>query len=250
VAHRVGRLLGGVLLAFLPARHWARWDLPAAPLALVSAASTVAAGCLLGLDGYLRYAGRVGEILAPLSGETGDGIFSVGMGMSALSLPTFALFTPLGLLCTYLVLSGIARVTMVLAGTPGGDPVLALADGWLHGRRRDRARETAAADRAALEGPEVADILTPGSELGFPDAEWVVVASRVKPGWQPGVIVVTTDRWWRIGAACDRRRPEGLRALYPLHAVAAAEVIRRSVYYDHPQLSALAAATDAPAPAP
>lgn len=239
-----------MFLAFLPARHWPRWDLPAAPLAGVSAACAIAAGVLVGFDGYMRYAAGVAETLAPLSGETGGGIFCIGMGMSALSLPTFAFFTPLGLLCTYLVLSGIARIAMVLAETPGGDPLLALADGWLHGRRRDRERETAAADRAALEGPEVADVLVPGAEIGFPDAEWVVVASRVKPGWEPGVIVVTTDRWWRIGAVCDRRLREGLRALYPLHAVAAAEVIRRSVYYDHPRLSALGAVTDAPAPAP
>jgi hypothetical protein len=237
------------LLAFLPARHWPRWDLPATPLAGVSAACAVAAGLLLGFDGYMRYAAGVAETLAPLATENGGGIFSVGMGMSALSLPTFAFFTPLGLLCTYLVLSGIARVAMVLAETPGGDPLLALADGWLHGRRRERAREAAAAERAALEGPEVADVLAPGADLGLPDAEWVVVASRVKPGWEPGVIVVTTDRWWRIGAVSDRRLRDGLRALYPLHAVAAVEVIRRSVYYDHPQLSALGAVTDAPAPA-
>ena len=210
----------------------------------------MAAGFLLGFCGFMRYAARVGETLAPLTTENGGGIVSVGMGTSMLSLPTFAFFTPLGLLSTYLFVSGIARSAMAVAGTPGGDPLLALADGLIHSRLRDRAREEAAAERAALEGPEVADMLTPGADLGFPDAEWVVIASRLKPGWAPGVFVVTTDHWWRIGAACDRRLAQGLRALYPLHAVAPAEVIRRFVYYDHPLLSALHAASDSPATAP
>jgi len=236
-----------VLVAVLPVRYWSRWDVPAAPLAALSAVCTVAAGFLLGFGGYMRYAARVAETLAPVATEPAGTGFSVGMGVSALSLPTFAFLTPLGLLSTYLFFSGIARVATVVAGTAGGDPLLALADGWWHGHRRDRERERAAAERASLEGPEVPDVLVPGADQGFPDAEWVVIASRVKPGWQPGVIVVTTDRWWRIGAACDRTLPGGLRALYPLHAVGAAEILRRSVYYDHPQLSALHATASAPA---
>jgi len=210
-------------------------------MAPVSAAATVGAGVLIGFDGFLRYAARVGETMAPLAHETAGGPFSIGMGVSALSLPTFALLTPLGLFSSYLFVSGIVRAAMVAAGSPGGDPILTLADGVIGPMVRERARERAVAERAALEGPEVADVLALGADLGFPDAEWVVIASRLKPGWECGVFVVTTDRWWRIGAACDRRLAGGLRALYPLHAVAAAEVIRRSVYYDHPQLSALAA---------
>ena len=210
-------------------------------MAPVSAAATVAAGVLIGFDGFLRYAARVGETMAPLAHETAGGPFSIGMGVSALSLPTFALLTPLGLFSSYLFVSGIVRAAMVAAGSPGGDPILTLADGVIGPMVRERARERAVAERAALEGPEVADVLALGADLGFPDAEWVVIASRLKPGWECGVFVVTTDRWWRIGAACDRRLAGGLRALYPLHAVAAAEVIRRSVYYDHPQLSALEA---------
>jgi hypothetical protein len=241
--------MGGVFAAFLPARHWSRWDVPTAPLAAVSAICTAAAGFLLGFGGFMRYAARVGETLAPLATEDGGGIFSIGMGISILSLPTFAFFTPLGLLSTYLFVSGIARSAMAVAGVPGGDPILALADGLIRPRLRDRAREEAAAERAALEGPAVADVLAPGADVGFPDAEWVVIASRLKPGWECGVFVVTTDRWWRIGAACDRRLADGLRALYPLHAVAAVEVIRRSVFYDHPLLSALHAAPEPAAPA-
>lgn len=66
-----------------------------------------------------------------------------------------------------------------------------------------------------------------------------MIASRLKPGWDNSVFVVTTDRSYRIADAHDRRTPEGLRRFYVLHAVGQAEVIRRSVFYDHPQLSAL-----------
>ncbi|MFI5184426.1 MAG: hypothetical protein ACHQNV_08510 [Vicinamibacteria bacterium] len=216
-------------------------------MAPFSAIATVAAGFLIGFEGFMRYAARVGETMAPLAHETAGGPLSIGMGVSALSLPTFALLTPLGLFSTYLFVSGIVRGAMVAAGSPGGDPILTLADGVIEPIVRERARERAAAERAALEGPEVADVLVAGAEAGLPEAEWVVIASRLKPGWERGVFVVTTDRWWRIGAACDRRFPEGLRALYPLHSVAAVEIIRRSVYYDHPQLSALGAETVGPA---
>jgi hypothetical protein len=217
-------------------------------MAPVSAAASVAAGVLIGFGGFMRYAARVGETMAPLAHETAGGPFSIGMGVSAFSLPTFAFLTPLGLFSTYLFVSGIVRAAMVVAGSSGGDPILTLADGWIEPRVRERARERAAAERAALEGPEVADRLVPGTEAGFPEAEWVVISSRLKAGWERGVFVVTTDRWWRIGMPSDRRHPEGLRAHYPLHAVAAAEVIRRSVYYDHPQLSALAGAPPAAPP--
>jgi hypothetical protein len=217
-------------------------------MAPFSAAATVVAGVLIGFGGFMRYAARVGETMAPLAYEHAGGPFSIGMGISAFSLPTFALLTPLGLFSTYLFVSGIVRAAMVAAGSPGGDPILTLADGMIGRVVRERVRERAAAGRAALEGPEVADVLVSGPEAGFPEAEWVVISSRLKEGWDRGVFVVTTDRWWRIGAPCDRRSPEGLRAHYPLHAVAAAEVIRRSVYYDHPQLSALGAAAAQVAP--
>lgn len=213
--------------------------MPTAPLAPVSAVATVAVGLLVGFDGFMRYAARVGETMAPLATESGGGLFSIGMGISALSLPSFALLTPVGLASTYLFVSGVARGAMAVAGSPAGDPLLTLADAVIHPWLRERAREKAAAARSLLEGPEVADVLVTGAEAGIPEADWVVIASRLKPGWERGVFVVTTDRWWRIGSPRDRRGAEGLRALYPLHAVAAAEVMRRSVYYDHPGLSAL-----------
>lgn len=239
-ARGLGRLLLAFFASLAPARHWPKWDLPAATLAPVSAMTTVAVGLLVGLDGFLRYAAGIGETMAPLATENAGGLFSIGMGISALSLPTFALLTPLGLFSTYLFASGILRGAMAVAGSPGGDPLLTLADGLVHPVLRERAREREAAARSLLEGPEVADALVTGAEAGIPEADWVVVASRLKPGWERGVFVVTTDRWWRLGAPRDRRGAEGLRALYPLHAVAAAEVMRRSVYYDHPRLSALA----------
>jgi hypothetical protein len=158
--------------------------------------------------------------------------------LASASVPFTFLLTPPGLLSAYLVLSGLLRVAMAVADAPGGDPLLTLADHFLRERRLRVEQERALARRAALEGPEVPDLLLSGSEAGFPDAEWVVVASRLKPGWEAGAFVVTADRWYKLGPRQDRQQPDGLRAFYPLGPVAATEVIRRAVPYDHPRLSA------------
>jgi hypothetical protein len=119
-----------------------------------------------------------------------------------------------------------------------GDPVIGLVDGVLV-RRRDRLRAAeAAAVRAAQEGTEVPDVRLGGTEGGAPEAVWVVVSSRVKPGWEEGTFVMTPDAWFRLGRPFDRRYPDGMRRVYPLIVPGAAEVIRRQVAYELPELSA------------
>jgi len=203
-------------------------------MTLPSAILSMVAGFFLGFRGFLAYAAGVAESTNQVTDEVG---FS--MSVSAFSLFLFALTTPTGLLATYLFLAGALRAFASVAGEARGDPLLGLVDSLLHTRRRRKAATQAAAARAALEGPELPDVLERGEPAGFPDAEWVVIASRLKPGWENGVFVVTPDRWYRILRQIDRPTPEGLKAVYLLGSVGQAEVLRRSVAYEHPQLSAL-----------
>ena len=203
-------------------------------MSLPSAVLSIVLGFLLGFRGFLGYAAGVAESSGQLTDEIG---FS--MSVSAFSLFLFALTTPSGLLATYLFLTGLLRAIAVVAGEQRGDPLLSLADSLVHSSRERTALARAVAARAALEGPELPDLLERGEAAGFPDAEWVVIASRLKPAWENGVFVVTPDRWYRILRQIDRPAPEGLKAVYLLGSVGAAEVRRRFVAYEHPQLSAL-----------
>lgn len=201
-------------------------------MVLPSALLTVIAGFFLGVHGFLAYAGRTSDAAVRATEEMGASI-----GVSALSLFAFALLTPLGWLAGYLFVSGFVRIVRVVIGDAGGDPLLSLVDGFLHRRAERQARARAVANRERWEGPEVPDVVRRGLDVGWLDVPLVVVASRLKPGWEKGVTVVTPGGWFQLGAREDRHLPEGLRALYPLQPMAAAEVLRRSVSYDHPALS-------------
>jgi hypothetical protein len=230
----LGRGSLAALVSILPRRYWLGWTLPVERFAPVSAVLTAALGILIGVDGFVRCAAT------SLSPST-NSIRAVLP--NTLTFLAFARTTPVGLVSSYLAASGAARVAMFLAGRAGGDPLLAIGGFVIRRALRRRAEERTVALRNAQEGPEVADVLVTGEAVGMPWAEWVVIASRLKVGWEPGVFVVTTLRWYRLGVREDRLTPDGLRAFYPLLGVASADVLRRSVYYDHPHLSALQAAT-------
>jgi len=182
----------------------------------------------------MGYARAVAEGANRLTDDIG-----LAMGLSGLSIFTYALLTPRGLLSTYLFLAGTFRAVASAAGSTPPDPILAASRAIYTRHRRRTEAEKAVAARRALEGPETPDVLRRGPTPEDPDAEWVVIASRLKPGWEKGVFVVTTDRWYRIARVSDRRTDAGLRRFYVLDPVGQAEVLRRSVYYDHPALSAL-----------
>jgi hypothetical protein len=202
-------------------------------MALPSAILSAASGVLLGLRGFLAYAGQASEATVRATGEIGASI-----GLSALSIFAFVLLTPLGWVSAYLFLAGLLRVFLSVTGDVGGDPLATAVDGLLHRRRVERAFTRAAADRERWEGPEVPDLVRRGVDAGWLEAAFVVVSSRLKPGWEKGVTIVTPGGWFRLGAPEDRHGPEGLRAFYPLYPMGGAEILRRSVAYDHPALSA------------
>jgi hypothetical protein len=239
----------------LPRRIAMEWEgrLPIARMTLLSAVLTFVVGFGAGAIGFLRYAEAMGAAAARMTMEAayqqmegrlpGGVDTSAPVAYSSLSLIAFAFFTPLGLFCTYLVVSGLVRWFAAVADAPLGDPLLTLADRFWLARTAQRGLDQADLERLRQEGPEVPDVLLVGRDMGMPEADLILVTSRRKPAWEPGVILVTSLKRYRIGASVDRRIAGGLRAVYPLTELAATEVQRRSLAQELPRLSRYDAVT-------
>ena len=206
-------------------------EVAASPAAAIA---TLVSGVVVGGVGFLRYATRVAsennDLMLEAARRGGDVTTAMSVSATMLSSLVFALGTPLGLLATYLTLTGLVRSVAAAAGERRGDPVLALvvAGGrWLSRRRQSRERE-------ALEGPAVPDRVVLPARLGIANADLVVVASRRKSEWTPGTVLDCGGRWFRVGEPVERTLAVGLRTLYPLVETPEAEVFRRVVPYDLP----------------
>ena len=212
--------LAAIPAAFMPSRWWSRYpSLQIERFALASALLTVLAGFAVGAVGFVEFVRSGGAKGAPMYATV-----------------VFGLTTPVGLLATYLILSGIFRTATSYVEDWYGDPVLTAVVTATISTRDRRRRDAARADRLRREGIEVPDRLYAGEWAGLPQAEYVVVASRRKDGWDAGVAVITSDKPYRLGAPFDRQTREGLRTIYPLLPYEPGTVIRRSVAYDLPPL--------------
>jgi hypothetical protein len=233
-----------------PRRYWRELDvyLPISRAALLSAIGTVFLGAAIGIPAYLHYAqasasAAVDMMLqatgwkpVPAGGTASVTGAQLTWVASSMSLAAFWISTPAGISSVYLTVTGWIRIIAWYVDDAWGDPILTIADGlarrsWM--RRRDR---NAQAAREKREGPEVPDILVTGATAGFPDTDLVVIASRRKPEWDAGAIVVTDDKWFKLGVAAERDMPGGLRTLYPLTELHHHEVLRRAVQYTLPPL--------------
>lgn len=247
------RFVAATIAGVVPFRHWRDLEphVPVSRAALASALATFLLAAVIGIPGYFRHAeanaGRAIDLTLQATGwrpaESGaappsDATAGANWAASFLSLFTFAFLTPIGLFTSYLGLTGLFRVVSVAAGEPRGDPVLTVIDAAGVRLWRASVARRARRIREALEGPEVPDRLVPGRAAGFPDADFVVVASRRKPDWEAGVFVITQDTWYRLGTPVERQLPGGLRTLYPLTELLDFEVLRRSVRYELPPVSA------------
>jgi len=236
----IGRYAVAILAGTLPRRHWVAFEdrLPVTAMAVPSALLPMGLALGIGLPAFLAYgrdlaAANVDAAL-DLAQRSPEMTGAAPVAFSVLAFFLFALTTGRGLLCTYLTFAGLHRVLCAAVSEPRGDPLLTAADRLADGRLR-RAREARAeAGWAAEAGPEVPDRLMPGTSVGMPEADLVVVASRPKPGWERGVVVITAQGWFRIGTPVDRRLGLRRRALYPLAEVKDIEVLRRHVTYDLP----------------
>jgi hypothetical protein len=242
------RYLVAVPAALLPRRLWPQWDgwLPMGRAAVLSSLLTFFAAFAVGVPSFLRYAERSGSDVSEAMLTTASAVnrgkapllaMPGSHAVSMLALPAFILFTPLGWLTLYLFLTGLYRSIACATDDPHGDPLLGLTHHGVTTALARRRQRIAAELRAAQEGADAPDVLLTGREGGAPEAAYVVVAARVKEGWERGTFVMTADTWYRLGEPFDRRYPDGLRRVYPLIVPGAAEAIRRQVQYTLPELS-------------
>lgn len=249
-----GRYLGALLkrvaaipAAMLPARLWPFLDvyLPVSESALPAALLTLLAGVAIGIPGFLEYAGEQAsvnnaamleaarvEASRPPGGDTVTTALPVGMG--ALSVFTFLLFTFNGWATMYLAGTGFVRILGALVDDPRGDPILSLVDSALVRSFRTAHAGGVQWRRESLEGPEVPDRVLTGAEVGLPDAALVIVAARRKTGWDRGTILLTDTSAYRVGEIIECTMHGRLRTLYPLTEHNDLEVFRRAVRYDMP----------------
>lgn len=222
--------------AVLPYRLWRRlpdW-LPLEAAAVVSGILTFLGGAAVGVPGFLEHAAANVSLAnaAMLSVDS----FNRGavQGFAGMSLYTFLLLTPKGWLTMYLGGSGAFRAIAAWFDDPVGDPALTGLDEILW-RSRERWTTTHARDtREALEGAEIPDRVVSSATAGIPGCDFVIVASRRKPGWERGVVVYTATACYRIGDPVERTIAGNLRTLYPLTEHKDLEAVRKSVNYDMP----------------
>lgn len=234
-------------LTLLPRRYWQSFDLPVLTAARFSGYITLLAGFAVGIPGYFRYLERLRSVSAisilevsklQVAGklpETAE-VSAVPSAVYAIAPISFALFTPLGLFATYIVVTSIARLAAAYTEEPFGDPVMTGIDTLgrrLFGSHRVR---TQRAERERLEGTDEPDRRYSGDWAGLTGVDFVVVSARRKPEWHQGTFVITSDGWFTLGEPFDRPTPNGLRTVYPLTLQTTNDVVRKSVSYELPPL--------------
>jgi hypothetical protein len=242
----VDRLLA-IFAALLPKRYWQSIDLPVPNMAPVSSWVTMLGGFIIGVPGYFAYLERLrgvkGVSILEISKAQVEGRLAETAEVSAIpsvlymTAPLQFLFTPLGFLAGYMVLSGLARVVGSYIDEAHGDPILSGAD-WL-GRRlfTSRQQRVVRVERARLERTDEPDRRYDGEWAGLTGVDFVIVSARRKPGWSKGTWVITNDDgWFVLGEPFDRPMPNGLRTVYPLTAQTTLEAVRKSLHYELPPL--------------
>jgi hypothetical protein len=233
--------------ALLPKRYWQSIDLPVPNVAGWSAMLTLLIGFGAGFRGYFLY-------LAQLQNAQGVSLLDVGRLQVEGKLPenvntatapfaiyitapiAYALFSPLGLFATYLMLTSLVRLVAVYIDEPHGDPILSGLDALARRTFSSYRRRSNRIARETLEGAIEPDRRYAGDWAGLTGVDFVIVAARRKPEWTKGTFVITSDGWFTIGDPFDRPTPNGLRTIYPLTLHTTHEVVRRSVQYELPVL--------------
>ena len=244
------RFIFAIPLGLAPRRYWRSLDVyaPVTGAALLSAIATVFLGAAIGIPAYLNYAqqtaGAAVDMMLQAAGwkpmPAGGTATIAGAQLTwvagSMNIWAFFLTAPAGIASVYIVATGWIRIIAWYVDDAWGDPLLTIADSLV---RRSWFRHKAAAaksDREKREGAEVPDILLTGADAGVPDCDLVVVASRRKAEWDAGAIVVTDDKWFKLGAPLEQQMPGGWRTLYPLTELHHHEVLRRAVRYTLPRL--------------
>ena len=234
--------LVGVFRCFLPVRYWQEMRRGA----YLSILLTAALGVRIGYAGFFESASRAGQEGAALAlkvGSPGGGVKGIdqteavaaALMANALTPLAFFLFTPVGWLADYLVISAVFRGFTLAVDNPWGDPLLTIIDNAVRGKRADtRARKQAEA-RELAEGPEVPDQILECRKFAGKEADYVVVASRRKEGWTLLTTVIADSVRLRVGDPLERNVDGLLRTCYPLKVIRDLQVDRRIVHYEWPK---------------
>src|SRR5690349_21279190 len=147
----------------------------------------MAIGFIIGIPGYFLYLERLRGVkelsLLEIGKQQVEGTLPETAAVSgapgaiyALSPLSFALFTPLGLLATYLIISSIFRIAAAYIDEAHGDPLLTIGDHIA--TRTLAARETnkVRVERAKLEKIDEPDRRYDGEWAGLKDVAFVIVS--------------------------------------------------------------------------
>ena len=232
----------GVFRCLLPARYWQQMRRGA----YLSIFLTAALGVRIGYAGFFERATKAGEEGAKLALKIGapggavagmDQTAAVAAALQGGALVPFAffLFTPLGWLADYLVLSAVFRGITLAVDNPWGDPILTAIDHVVRGKTAQSRSKKEASERESAEGPEVADRVLECRKFAGKEADFVVVASRRKEGWTLATTVVADSIRLRIGDPREITIEGRLRTCYPLKVIKDLQVDRRIVPYEWPK---------------
>ena len=152
-----------VLVAVLPARWWPRLGprLPVRTAAGLSGVLTMFLVFSLGIPGFMRYAEGFTAAAQEAVAASDDPFAFPKMLFGPLAPLEFAFGTFLGLVATYLCVTGAVRALTTLSDDPRGDPLLTLLDGILAGAADAVGDGRARWSRARREGRAVPDRLVP-----------------------------------------------------------------------------------------
>ena len=225
----------------LPARYWQSMRRGA----ILSILVTAGLGVRIGYGGFFeraRQAAEEGAKLALKVGAPGGGVAGldqtaqVAAALQGTALVPFAffLFTPLGWLADYLVLSAVFRGITLAVDNAWGDPILTAVDHAVRGGRAERRARKEAEERERAEGPAAPDQILECRKFAGKDADFVVVASRRKDGWTLATTVVSESIRLRLGEPREMTIEGRLRTCYPLKVIRDLQVDRRIVHYEWP----------------
>jgi hypothetical protein len=227
-----------ILAAMLPRRYWPALDvrLPVSNAAFAASVLTLFAGAALGITGFLAHLAEVtsqnNALYLEAAARSDAASMALPSALSGLSLFTFILLTPQGWISSYLALSGLVRAIGAQFEDPHGDLLLTAADAGTRNAWRRLVRRGEIDNRRLLEGPRVRDRVLSGAHAGSMDADLVIVASRIKDGWEAGTVVLTNSGEFRVVEFDDRMIDNRLRRLYFLVRHRDLEVFRRTVHYE------------------
>lgn len=229
-----------IAVAMLPRRYWGRFEpaLPVSQMAFAAGLLTFFAGAALGISGFLDHlvetASLNNDAYMAAAIRWPDETLPRSFTLSILSVFTFALLTPQGWMSTYLTSSGVVRAAGPYFDDPRGDLILTAVDSGVRRVASATAQRAEIDNRHLLEGPAVPDRIGHPRQFGLPPADVAIVSSRLKAGWDPGVVVITDRGPFRILRVDDRMVGGKLRRIYSLHSHADLEVFRRTVTYELP----------------